>query len=586
MPYKSISESPAEVIRILIVDLASGQGQIKLFDKRNDWVGGSGLAAALFNEHALFDKPWNHPDQPLIFAIGPLTGHFPLMSKTVCAFKSPYHDQYAESHAGGRSALALRLSGLDALVLKGKAKRLSALTIGSRLLKQTDVHFLAGMGAFQTGKLLRSIDGGGGIRSIMRIGPAGEKGLATACINVDSYRHFGRLGGGGVMGDKNLKGITILGDGHLNLPQGKDYAKLFSHIHQQVTATEMMRKYHSLGTAANITGLNELRALPVRNLQATSDPNAAEIGGESFAREALLRNGACAGCPVGCIHIGFVRDMFTQHNRYKYVQVAYDFEPIFAVGSMLGITDHFEVLRVLDEVEKQGLDVMSAGVALAWATEALEKGLISQAETIAPLEFGQERTYRHALKFLGGAENDFYQLLANGTLKAAAEYGGQDFSCVLGQEMAGYATGEMSYISQALGLRHSHLDTGGYSLDQKGEAPPLDQALDFLIKDEQVRVMLTSMVSCLFARSVYTEEILSQALSVLGMNELAGNLTEATNKLTGLRWQVRLACGYKPQGVKIPKRFFEIENWKGVPSRNYYNQLAQKYSEYINSKAA
>ena len=39
-----------------------------------------------------------------IFAIGCLTGYFPLMSKTVAGFKSPYHDQYAESHAGGRLA--------------------------------------------------------------------------------------------------------------------------------------------------------------------------------------------------------------------------------------------------------------------------------------------------------------------------------------------------------------------------------------------------------------------------------------------------------------------------------------------------
>lgn len=574
------------VINVMVVDLATGRGELQRLDRRNEWVGGSGLAAALFREHALTDQPWNHPDQPLIFAIGPLTGFFPLMSKTVCAFKSPYHDQYAESHAGGRSALALRLAGLDALVLKGRAPGLSALTVGSRLLKLTNVHFLTGMGAFQAGKLLRRIDGGEGIRSIMRIGPAGENGLATACINVDSYRHFGRLGGGGVMGAKNIKGITVLGDGASPLPRGKAYSNLFAHIHQQVTATKMMRKYHSLGTAANINGLNELRSLPVRNLKATSDENAGRISGESFARETLLRNGACAGCPVGCIHIGFVRDMFTEHNRYQYFQVAYDYEPIFAVGSMLGITDHFQVLRVLDEVERQGLDAMSAGVALAWATEALEKGLVSQRETIAPLAFGEERTYRHALKFLGGAENDFYRLLADGVLKAAAEYGGGDFACVLGQEMAGYATGEMSYISQALGLRHSHLDTGGYSLDQKGEAPPLDKALDFLVEDERDRVMLTSMVSCLFARSVYTPELLGEALSVLGMSELAQTLPEAAKRLTDLRWQVRLACGYRPQGVKIPKRFFEIENWKGSPSRDYCDRLAAEYAAYINARAA
>jgi len=31
--------------------------------------------------------------------------------------------------------------------------------------------------------------------------------------------------------------------------------------------------------------------------------------------------------------------------------------------------------------------------------------------------------------------------------------------------MAGYATGELFFASQALGLRHSHLDSAGYSYD-------------------------------------------------------------------------------------------------------------------------
>ncbi len=67
----------------------------------------------------------------------------------------------------------------------------------------------------------------------------------------------------------------------------------------------MMQKYHNLGTPANVAVLNELKAMPWRNLQATTDPGVHGITGERFAETALLRNAACAGCPVGCIHIGF-----------------------------------------------------------------------------------------------------------------------------------------------------------------------------------------------------------------------------------------------------------------------------------------
>ncbi len=110
--------------RILKIDLSSGKGEYEDVEGRETVAGGSGLAALLFSIYGHADKPWDDPNQPLIFAIGPLTGYFPLMSKTVCAFKSPYHNQYTESHGGGRSALALRFADVDGLVITGRANRL------------------------------------------------------------------------------------------------------------------------------------------------------------------------------------------------------------------------------------------------------------------------------------------------------------------------------------------------------------------------------------------------------------------------------------------------------------------------------
>ena len=109
--------------RILEVNLSTGRSTIKTTPGVDDVLGGSGLAARLHLDYAKPGLDWDDPFQPLIFAIGPLTGYFPLMSKTVCAFTSPLHGQYAESHAGGRSALALRFAGIDALVVTGRAER-------------------------------------------------------------------------------------------------------------------------------------------------------------------------------------------------------------------------------------------------------------------------------------------------------------------------------------------------------------------------------------------------------------------------------------------------------------------------------
>ncbi|WP_432738623.1 aldehyde ferredoxin oxidoreductase N-terminal domain-containing protein [Maridesulfovibrio sp. FT414] len=575
-----------DYFRVLLVDLSTGKGNVVKVDGRNEFGGGSGLGALLFDQYGFADRPWDDPDQPLIFSIGALTGLFPLMSKTVCSFKSPYHDQFAESHAGGRSALAIRFADYDAVVIRGRAKRLTCLSIGMKHLELKDVQFLAGKDVFETGKILRRMFPGSGHRSILRIGPAGENLSAMACINADTYRHFGRLGSGAVMGAKNLKGIVIQGDGSFALSDNPDYPKVYKQVYDKMTATDMMSKYHNLGTAANLGALNELKSLPWRNLQATRDEAITGITGEKFADDTLLRNAACAGCPVGCIHVGFVREKFMVQNQYLYRQVAYDYEPIFATGSMLGVTDAFQVLGIMDEVEKAGLDVMSGGVALGWATEAFEKGLITEAETIVPLAFGNAENYKKAVFYLGEAENEFYRALGKGSLVAAARYGGEDFACVLGQEMAGYATGETFYVAEGLGFRHSHLDSGGYSWDQKHDKKDVHGVCDFLIKDESGRAFLTSMVSCLFGRGVYSDEQLGECLRSVSYTEIADNIDSIGERIRAMRWKVRFDTGYDPESVAIPKRYHEVTTWKGQTDPVYLEELKAEYARRIRGLVA
>ena len=123
------------LFRVLVVDLARAKSRVESIEGRDQVAGGSGLAALLFTRFGRALLSWEHPEQPFILAIGPLTGSFPLMSKTVCSFVSPYHGQYTESHAGGRSALALFFAGYDALVLTGRAKTLSCLSLGHKSLE-------------------------------------------------------------------------------------------------------------------------------------------------------------------------------------------------------------------------------------------------------------------------------------------------------------------------------------------------------------------------------------------------------------------------------------------------------------------
>lgn len=572
--------------RVLHVDLDAGKSEALMIEDRHKHLGGSGLAAVLYERYGLFDAPAEDPRQPLVFAIGPLTGFYPLMSKVVCGFRSPYSGEWSESHAGGRLALSIRFAGYDGVMITGKAKKLSALVIGSRNCSVEDVSYLRGKDVFTAGKFLRRFGKGSpGHRSAIRIGPAGERGVAYACINVDSFRHFGRMGSGAAMGAKNLKGIVVTGDGSFDLPEGKAYTNMMKEIYQDITETGKMKKYHDLGTPQNLIPLNELKSLPWNNLQKTHDDRVDSISGETFAEELLLRQAACSACPVGCIHIGLLRQQFGSEHEFLYKQVSYDYEPIFAQGSMLGITSAADVLSLLDETEKLGLDCMSAGVALAWAAEATEKGIISKEETIVDLKFGEMEGFLEGLKLIASGENAFYQALSRGSMAAAKIYGGEDFACVLGQEMAGYATGEVFFVASAYGFRHSHLDTGGYAYDQNNTEKDAEKAVEFMLEDERGRIYINSMVGCLFSRGTYGPEKLKEALTAAGFDKLADNLEAAGVYIQELRWQLKCKTGFDVDAVKIPKRFSEVVTWKGEIDTDYMNDVAQQYAIAIKKMA-
>jgi aldehyde:ferredoxin oxidoreductase len=545
------------------------------------YIGGYGIGAKILFQRMKPGSDALGPDNILGFTTGPLTGTGALFSgryTVVC--KSPVTGGWNDANSGGFLGPELKKAGFDAVFIQGTSQAPVYVWINDGKVEIKDAAHLWGKDVLETEATLKGELGDSKLRAAM-IGPAGERmSLISAIIN-DGHRAAGRGGCGAVMGSKKLKAIMIHGDASFLLPAGNDYAKVFDKVYTDMTDTDMMSKYHNLGTPGNVRLMNDLKALPIRNLQATADPATAGITGERFAEVALLRNGACAGCPVGCIHIGFVRERFEEQNRYLYRQISYDHELIFAVGSMLGVMDCFQVLKLIDVAEAMGLDVMSPGVALAWATEAFEKGMITEKETLVPLAFGNTASYLAAIEHLAHGRNEFYQLLSQSTAKAAARYGGSDFACVLGQEMGGYATGEIFFVSQALGLRHSHLDAGGYSYDQKPKGKKVEDAVKFLVQDEKARCLLNSMVSCLFARGVYTDEVLGNCLKSVGYGTLADTMDTVAADVQKLRWKMRVRSGYRPETVSIPKRFSEITTWKGQIDAAFMASLKDEYSRSI-----
>lgn len=568
--------------RVLYIDLGKGDAWVEerqdLFDQ---WMGGTGVGIKLLMEECPEGVDPLSPKSPIIFSIGPLNGMFPVATKMVATFKSPLTGELGESYAGGRLPMAARFAGHEAIVIRGAAERPSYISINDADVLIKDATSIWGVEAQTVGMILREHEPGTGRRSIIRIGPAGENLVRYSGVLVDTYRHLGRLGLGAVFGSKKLKAMVISGTEHVEIPDHKRYREVYNRLYSTTVQTDVMEKYHDIGTSVNISVLNWLKGLPTKNFQSSSFPEAENISGEMFADKFLSRRLSCAGCPIGCIHIASLKSTFSTHHEFEVRKVSYDYEPIYSLGSNLGVSSAEGLLQLIDACERLGLDVMSAGVVLGWATEAYERDIISPQETLGvPLQWNDVKNYLRALDFIVRPPNEFYSALARGVDYASSKYGGVDFAMSLGgNEVSGYHTGPASIVGQIVGVRHSHLDNAGYSIDQKAAKKQLspEQMVDEIIKEDNFRGVFNSLVGCLFARGVYTEANIIDALGAVGIEKTVADLDDLGKRIFDEKYRFKTREGFDLSKVRVPRRFYETISTLGKIDPQTVEEMLRLY---------
>ncbi len=218
---------------------------------------------------------------------------------------------------------------------------------------------------------------------------------------------------------------------------------------------------------------------------------------------------------------------------------------------MLGISDTEGMLRLFHEVEVLGVDAISTGVVLAWMTEAFEKGLVSESE-MAGLKpkWGDWKTYLKAMRFIVEQPTEFYRDLAMGVKHASNRYGGAEYALSFGgNEMPGYHTGPAAHLGFLTGARHSHLDSAGYSLDQKilkeNRKPSVEEVVDYLLEEESWRQILSSLVVCFFARGIYNPTLTENALKTVGYGFSSDDLVKLGLKFSEIKTGLNLERGLR-----------------------------------------
>jgi aldehyde:ferredoxin oxidoreductase len=252
--------------RYLRVDVSRASAEsVPLSDTLlRQYIGGSGLGTRLvLDEGGALADPLS-PDAPLAFAFSPLVGT-PLTTsaKFAVVSRSPLTERINDSLAGSGFALAGKRCGSDAIVIVGRADRLSVLVIDDGDVRLEPAEELRGDSCPDTEEKVRARFGAD--FRIASIGPAGERGVRYATISHDR-RHAGRGGSGAVLGSKNIKAVAVRGTHRCEWANPDALIELSRDLSAR-SFGPATAKYRELGTATNMLTLNRFGALPTRNFQ-------------------------------------------------------------------------------------------------------------------------------------------------------------------------------------------------------------------------------------------------------------------------------------------------------------------------------
>ncbi|HPA73792.1 MAG TPA: aldehyde ferredoxin oxidoreductase N-terminal domain-containing protein, partial [Spirochaetota bacterium] len=204
--------------KILEVNLSTGDfavGDITEKDRRL-YMGGKGLGLKLLYDRL---KPGVDPlgeENIIAFMPGVLMGTgAPCSGRFEAMTKSPLTGIMVTASCGGPFGMALKTSGWDALIIRGKAKKPCYLYIDSKGAELRDAKKLWGKDTQQAQASVEK-EGSGSVV----IGPAGEHLVRFANL-CSGHRFLGRGGMGAVFGSKNLKAVVAKGNEFKIVPAKK-----------------------------------------------------------------------------------------------------------------------------------------------------------------------------------------------------------------------------------------------------------------------------------------------------------------------------------------------------------------------------
>jgi aldehyde:ferredoxin oxidoreductase len=401
------------------------------------YLGGRGIAARLLYDIMSPGTDPLSPDSKMVWGTGPLTG-LPVQacsSGWVVTAKSPLTGTYFRSRCVSNLGIMLKRSGYDFLIIEGKAESPTYVYIENGEVEFGDASSLWGTTTDLAEYLLKNHLIRNPKVETAVIGPAGERLVKYAIIQCGT-RQLGRGGMGAIMGAKNLKALAVYGDKPIPIADEERLKELVREQIAQLSAAHGAKRMQRYGTAAIHTLINQIGDYPYKNFWGTYFPEHEKLNGEGRVKR-TIRNAGCPNCLINCWKITYVRE-----GPYAGAWVdGPEYETFCTFGGLLDISNLDATIAANQLADLYGIDTISAGVAIAFAIEAFEKGIITTRDTDGmELRWRDEEVMMKLIKKIAFREG-FGNLLAEG-VKVASEKigkGSEEFAIhIKGLELPAY----------------------------------------------------------------------------------------------------------------------------------------------------
>ncbi|MDY6965337.1 MAG: aldehyde ferredoxin oxidoreductase family protein [Halobacteriota archaeon] len=409
--------------KILRVDLTKGSINFEEFDKdvAQNYIGGSGLCAKILYDELKEGVDPLSPDNKLIFATGPVTGSKAIFSgRHLVSAKSPLTGIYGQATSGGYFGAELKFSGIDAIIVEGKADNPVYISIRDDDVEIKDAKDLWGLDSVETETaILKDLEEK---TRVACIGPAGENLVKFAAIMNDGGA-AGRTGMGCVMGSKNLKAVAVRGSSEVTVADEEGLGELLEEIRKQIKRNPVIKDLSNHGTSGGASALNMFGSLPTKYFYEGSFSGAANLDGHTMSKTILKKRETCYNCPVACKRVieiteGAYAGLYGRGPEY---------ETCGALGSLC-LNDSLELVAKANDIcNRLGMDTISMGNVIAFGMECYEKGLITKEKFDGiELDWGSSNMIEIIEKT--SRREGFGDVLAEGVREAGKMIGAEDIA--------------------------------------------------------------------------------------------------------------------------------------------------------------